>query len=200
MSPVTPKPAAEFSTLAMTKSMSRCSTSAGMARRAISRPGLPKMSPMKRMRTSVGPHANANARRRAVPRCAAGRTRSSPALSVASARPASNAPASRTPRANRPNARSARWKAARRASQVAGRFWPTMTSVLRTNRTFTESGVTPAMSIITRMPSAVSTTSSGGVHSAPAASRPSSSRSNKRRRSSSMSRRSRKMRATGFVF
>src|SRR6185295_9508153 len=60
MSPVTPKPAAEFSTFAMTKSMSRCSTSAGMARLAISRPGLPKMSPMNRTRTSVGPHANAN--------------------------------------------------------------------------------------------------------------------------------------------
>src|SRR4051812_45053684 len=60
MSPVTPKPAAEFSTLAITKSMSRCSTSAGMARFAISRPGLPKMSPMNRTRTSVGPHANAN--------------------------------------------------------------------------------------------------------------------------------------------
>src|SRR5688500_7517498 len=59
MSPVTPKPAAEFSTLATTKSMSRCSTSAGMARFAISRPGLPKRSPMTRMRTSVGPHPNA---------------------------------------------------------------------------------------------------------------------------------------------
>src|SRR3990170_4510385 len=59
MSPVTPKPAAEFSTFAITKSMSRCSMSAGTARRAISRPGLPKMSPMKRMRTSVGPHGDA---------------------------------------------------------------------------------------------------------------------------------------------
>ena len=49
MSPVTPKPAAEFSTLAMTKSRPRCSTSAGIARRAISRPGLPKMSPMNRI-------------------------------------------------------------------------------------------------------------------------------------------------------
>src|SRR5918995_4357170 len=50
MSPVTPKPAAEFSTLAMTRSRPCCSTSAGIARRAMSRPGLPKMSPMKRMR------------------------------------------------------------------------------------------------------------------------------------------------------
>src|SRR3982751_5739580 len=32
---------------------------AGMARFAISRPGLPKMSPIKRIRTSVGPHRNA---------------------------------------------------------------------------------------------------------------------------------------------
>src|SRR5262245_37705978 len=50
MSPVTPKPAAEFSTFAMTKSIDSRSTSAGIARRAISRPGLPKMSPMNRMR------------------------------------------------------------------------------------------------------------------------------------------------------
>src|SRR5688500_17506917 len=50
MSPVTPKPAAEFSTLAMTKSSDSRSMSAGIARRAISRPGFPKMSPMKRMR------------------------------------------------------------------------------------------------------------------------------------------------------
>src|SRR6266542_1911904 len=59
MSPVTPKPAAEFSTFAMTKSMSRCSISAGIALRAISRPGLPKMSPTKRIRTLFGPHRNA---------------------------------------------------------------------------------------------------------------------------------------------
>src|SRR6266542_4029408 len=59
MSPVTPNPAAEFSTFAITKSMPRCSTMAGMARFAISRPGLPKMSPMNRIRTSVGPHGNA---------------------------------------------------------------------------------------------------------------------------------------------
>src|SRR5687768_11667707 len=50
MSPVTPKPAAEFSTFAITKSSDSRSISAGMARRAISRPGLPKMSPTKRMR------------------------------------------------------------------------------------------------------------------------------------------------------
>src|ERR1700736_5290975 len=50
ISPVTPKPAAEFSTLAMTKSSDSCSMSAGTARRAISRPGLPKMSPIKRIR------------------------------------------------------------------------------------------------------------------------------------------------------
>ena len=42
MSPVTPNPDAEFSTLAMTKSIARCSTRAGIARRAISRPGFPK--------------------------------------------------------------------------------------------------------------------------------------------------------------
>ena len=36
------------------------STSAGTARRAISRPGLPKMSPMNRMRTSVGPDGDAD--------------------------------------------------------------------------------------------------------------------------------------------
>ena len=42
-------PDAEFSTLAMTKSMLLSSTSAGIARRAISRPGLPKMSPIKRI-------------------------------------------------------------------------------------------------------------------------------------------------------
>jgi hypothetical protein len=59
MSPVTPKPAAEFSTLATTKSIERCSTSAGTARFAISRPGLPKMSPMNRMRTSLDPDGNA---------------------------------------------------------------------------------------------------------------------------------------------
>src|SRR6188508_2513747 len=50
MSPVTPKPAAEFSTLAMTKSIDSRSIKAGTARRTISRPGLPKMSPMNRMR------------------------------------------------------------------------------------------------------------------------------------------------------
>src|SRR5688500_15111980 len=50
MSPVTPKPAAEFSTLAMTKSSDSRSIRAGIARRAISRPGFPKMSPMNRMR------------------------------------------------------------------------------------------------------------------------------------------------------
>src|SRR5262245_35013538 len=50
MSPVTPKPAAEFSTLAMTKSSDSRSTSAGIARRATSRPGLPKMSPTNRIR------------------------------------------------------------------------------------------------------------------------------------------------------
>src|SRR4051812_39356486 len=54
MSPVTPKPAAEFSTLAMTKSSDSFSISAGMARRAISRPGLPKMSPTNRMRIALG--------------------------------------------------------------------------------------------------------------------------------------------------
>src|SRR6476620_8095488 len=59
MSPVTPNPAAEFSTLAITKSISRRSTSAGMARLAISRPGFPKISPMNRIRTSVGPYGNA---------------------------------------------------------------------------------------------------------------------------------------------
>src|SRR4029079_4067462 len=60
MSPVTPNPAAEFSTFAITKSISRCSTIAGMARLAISRPGLPKMSPMNRIRTLVlvSPHGN----------------------------------------------------------------------------------------------------------------------------------------------
>src|SRR5438046_10738275 len=31
---------------------------AGMARRATSRPGFPKMSPMKRIRTSLGPNRN----------------------------------------------------------------------------------------------------------------------------------------------
>src|SRR5687768_16558482 len=60
MSPVTPKPAAEFSTLAMTKSSWRCSTSAGTARRTISRPGLPKMSPMNRIRKSVDPDRDTN--------------------------------------------------------------------------------------------------------------------------------------------
>src|SRR3954454_8734952 len=50
MSPVTPNPAAEFSTFAMTKSSDSRSMSAGTARRAISRPGFPKMSPMNRMR------------------------------------------------------------------------------------------------------------------------------------------------------
>src|SRR5512141_2910710 len=34
----------------MTQSISRAATSGGIARRAISRPGLPKMSPMNRMR------------------------------------------------------------------------------------------------------------------------------------------------------
>src|SRR3954451_23534186 len=50
MSPVTPNPAAEFSTLAMTKSIDSRSTSAETARRTISRPGLAKMSPMKSVR------------------------------------------------------------------------------------------------------------------------------------------------------
>src|SRR5262245_10029107 len=54
MSPVTPKPAAAVSTLAMTKSRDSRSTSAGIARRAMSRPGLPKMSPTKRMRMRAG--------------------------------------------------------------------------------------------------------------------------------------------------
>src|SRR3954470_21391081 len=62
ISPVTPKPAAEFSTLAITKSSDSRSISAGIARRAISRPGLPKMSPMNRMRMLA---ANRNADRRA---------------------------------------------------------------------------------------------------------------------------------------
>src|SRR5688572_29122842 len=53
MSPVTPNPAAEFSTLAMTKSSDSRSMRAGTARRAISRPGFPKMSPMNRMRMSA---------------------------------------------------------------------------------------------------------------------------------------------------
>src|SRR5262245_48392209 len=56
MSPVTPNPAAEFSTFAITKSIRSRSTIAGMARLAISRPDLPKMSPMNRIRTSVDPH------------------------------------------------------------------------------------------------------------------------------------------------
>src|SRR5918996_5511985 len=62
MSPVTPKPEAEFSTLAITKSIARCSTSAGIARRATSRPGLPKMSPTNRifMRRSARPHFDAD--------------------------------------------------------------------------------------------------------------------------------------------
>src|SRR4051794_21981431 len=59
MSPVTPKPAAEFSTLAMTKSSDSRSIRAGTARRAISRPGFPKMSPMKRMRM-LGANRNAD--------------------------------------------------------------------------------------------------------------------------------------------
>src|SRR5262245_968811 len=59
MSPVTPKPAAEFSTFAITKSIRSRSTIAGIARLAISRPDLPKMSPMKRIRTSVDPHGDA---------------------------------------------------------------------------------------------------------------------------------------------
>src|SRR6266550_8415895 len=68
MSPVTPKPAAEFSTLAITKSSDSRSTSAGTARRAISRPGLPKMSPMKRIRIPDGrmlPRADGDADLRA---------------------------------------------------------------------------------------------------------------------------------------
>src|SRR5262245_18082180 len=64
MSPVTPKPAAEFSTLAMTKSSDSRSMSAGIARRAISRPGFPKMSPMNRTRMLA---ANRNADRRPAP-------------------------------------------------------------------------------------------------------------------------------------
>src|SRR5690349_18325007 len=49
-----PKPAAAFSTLAITKSSPSRSTSAGMARRAISRPGLPKISPTNRIRIDSG--------------------------------------------------------------------------------------------------------------------------------------------------
>src|SRR3970282_2111252 len=49
-SPVTPNPAAEFSTLAITRSSRSRSQSGGIARRTMSRPDLPKMSPMKRMR------------------------------------------------------------------------------------------------------------------------------------------------------
>src|SRR5262245_23711281 len=61
MSPVTPKPAAEFSTFAMTKSIASRSTSAGIARRAISRPGFPKMSPMNRMRMLADRNADLTA-------------------------------------------------------------------------------------------------------------------------------------------
>src|SRR5688572_33196517 len=66
MSPVTPKPAAEFSTLAITRSIARVATRAGIARRAISRPGFPKMSPTNRtfMRLSSG-HGDGNANLRA---------------------------------------------------------------------------------------------------------------------------------------
>ena len=49
MSPVMPNPAAEFSPLAMTKSIWCRSISAGSPLRTISRPGFPKMSPMKRI-------------------------------------------------------------------------------------------------------------------------------------------------------
>src|SRR5262245_44160646 len=54
MSPVMPKPAAAFSTLAITKSSDSRSTSAGIARRAISRPDLPKMSPTNRICIASG--------------------------------------------------------------------------------------------------------------------------------------------------
>src|SRR5436190_16275756 len=46
------EPAAAFSALAITRSMLWCSTSGPTPRRIRSRPGLPKMSPMKRIRTS----------------------------------------------------------------------------------------------------------------------------------------------------
>src|SRR5688572_26631170 len=67
MSPVTPNPAAEFSTFAITRSRACCSTSAGIARRAISRPGLPKMSPMKRIRILRRGHGDAQLTAAALP-------------------------------------------------------------------------------------------------------------------------------------
>src|SRR5574338_238701 len=63
-----PKPAAAFSPLAITKSSDSRAMSPGAARRTISRPGRPKISPMKRMRMladrdpDLGPAAFLDAR------------------------------------------------------------------------------------------------------------------------------------------
>ena len=105
MSPVTPNPAAAFSTLAITKSMASRWTSAGIARRAISRPGFPKMSPTNRIRIDAAGSRRLSVRRpgcgspdravrrRGAGRCAARRRRGSPWP-----RPASKAPPSLTAR------------------------------------------------------------------------------------------------------
>ena len=85
MSPVTPKPAAEFSTLAMTKSSDSRSIEGGIARRAISRPGLPKMSPMNRMRMLA--NRDPDLARRGVRSMRGRTTRSSPVTRVAAAPP-----------------------------------------------------------------------------------------------------------------
>ena len=105
MSPVTPKPAAAFSTLAMTKSSDSRSMRAGIARRAISRPGLPKTSPTNRMRMRYVMGIRIRSPRRSGTRGST--TRSSPSFRIAAALPASKAPSSPIARANRPNARSA---------------------------------------------------------------------------------------------
>ena len=65
-----------------------------MARRAISRPGLPKMSPTNRMRIAYVPRRTGMriSAVRGDRRCAAATMRSSPAVSVASARSASKDP------------------------------------------------------------------------------------------------------------
>src|SRR5713101_5508199 len=66
--PVIPNPPAEFSPLAITRSMAWCFTNPGRRSLTIFRPGRPKMSPMKRMCMNVGIWFDGNTRKSVVGR------------------------------------------------------------------------------------------------------------------------------------
>ena len=149
-----------------------------MARRAISRPGLPKMSPMNRMRMSVSRIGMRMLAAAAFRRCAAGRRAARRRRAWRRRGPRRTRPRRRIARAKRPNDRSAMWNAASACSHVAGSFWPAMTSVLRTNRTFTESGGPPRCPSSPRCPRRFRRRRAAACTPPPAAARPSSSRSN----------------------